>query len=90
MRLVGASDRYVRWPFILEGVFIGLAGAVITLLLLLIASRPLSDIATDIAGAVPLGFGRSLTLQIVGVVMSAGLALGSIGAWISVRTYLRR
>ena len=39
MRLVGASDRYVRWPFILEGVFIGLAGAVITLLLLLIASR---------------------------------------------------
>lgn len=90
MRLVGASDRYVRWPFILEGVFIGLAGAVITLLLLLLASRPISDLAKDIAGAVPLDFGTSLTLQIVAVVTSAGLGLGGVGAWISVRTYLRR
>ena len=90
MRLVGASDRYVRWPFILEGIFIGLFGAIITLLLLLIASRPISDLASDIAGAVPLGFGAELTVRIVAVVMSAGLALGGVGAWISVRTYLRR
>jgi cell division transport system permease protein len=90
MRLVGASDRYVRWPFILEGVFIGLAGAVVTLLLLLIASGPISDLASEIAGQVPLGFDRSLTLQIVAIVTAAGLGLGGIGAWISVRTYLRR
>jgi cell division transport system permease protein len=89
MRLVGASDRYVRWPFILEGVFIGLAGAIITLLLLLVASPPISDLASDIAGSVPLGFDRSLTLQIMGIVIGAGLGLGGVGAWISVRTYLR-
>jgi cell division transport system permease protein len=90
MRLVGASDPYVRWPFILEGVFIGLAGAVITLLLLLIASRPISDLASEIAGQVPLGFDRSLTLQIVSIVLGAGFGLGGVGAWISVRAYLRR
>jgi cell division transport system permease protein len=90
MRLVGASDRYVRWPFILEGIFIGLAGVFITLVLLLIASRPLSDLASDIAGAVPLGFDGSLTLQIVAIVTGAGLGLGGLGAWISVRAYLRR
>jgi cell division transport system permease protein len=89
MRLVGASDRYVRWPFILEGVFIGLAGAIITLALLLIASPAISDIATDIAGSVPLGFDQSLTLQIVAIALGAGLGLGGVGAWISVRTYLR-
>jgi cell division transport system permease protein len=89
MRLVGASDRYVRWPFILEGVFIGLAGAIITLLLLLVASPPISDLASDIAGSVPLGFDRSLTLQIMGIVIGAGLGLGGVGAWISVRAYLR-
>ena len=89
MRLVGASDRYVRWPFILEGVFIGLAGAFITLLLLLIASPPISDLASDIAGSVPLGFDESLTVQIMGIVIGAGLGLGGVGAWISVRTYLR-
>jgi cell division transport system permease protein len=89
MRLVGASDRYVRWPFILEGVFIGLAGAFITLLMLLVASPPISDLASDIAGSVPLGFDRSLTLQIMGIVIGAGLGLGGVGAWISVRAYLR-
>lgn len=89
MRLVGASDRYVRWPFILEGVFIGLVGAVITLLLLLIMSAPISDLATDIAGSVPLGFDERLTLQIMAIVLGAGLGLGGVGAWISVRTYLR-
>jgi cell division transport system permease protein len=89
MRLVGASDRYVRWPFILEGVLIGLAGAVITLVLLLAASPAISDIASDIAGSVPLGFDASLTLQIMAIVLGAGLALGGAGAWISVRTYLR-
>ena len=89
MRLVGASDRYVRWPFILEGIFIGLSGALVTLLLLLLASGPISQLATQIAGQVPLGFNQSLTTQIVGLVMAAGLGLGGVGAWISVRTYLR-
>jgi cell division transport system permease protein len=90
MRLVGASDRYVRWPFILEGLLIGLVGAIVALLLLLAASAPISDLASSIAGEVPLGFDRSLTVQIVSVVMATGLVLGGVGAWISVRTYLRR
>lgn len=89
MRLVGASDRYVRWPFILEGVLIGLLGAIITLILLLAASPAISDIAGDIAGSVPLGFDQSLTYQITAITIGAGLALGGLGAWISVRTYLR-
>lgn len=89
MRLVGASDRYVRWPFILEGVFIGLVGSFVTLLLLLVMSGPISDLASDIAGSVPLGFDESLTLQIMAIVIGAGLGLGGVGAWISVRTYLR-
>ncbi len=89
MRLVGASDRYVRWPFVLEGIFIGLGGAVVTLVLLLVASPGISDIASDIAGSVPLGFDRSLTMQIMAITLGAGIGLGGVGAWISVRTYLR-
>jgi hypothetical protein len=62
---------------------------VVTLLLLLLASGPISDLASQIAGEVPLGFNQSLTTQIVGMVTIAGLGLGGAGAWISVRTYLR-
>jgi cell division transport system permease protein len=90
MRLVGASDRYIRWPFILEGLLVGLLGAAVTLGLLLLASGPITDLARAIAGQVPVGFGDSLTTQLAVLVLSCGLGLGGIGAWISVRTYLRR
>ena len=89
MRLVGASDQFVRWPFIVEGLLVGLLGALVTLTLLLLASGPISEVAKVIAGQVPVGFSQSLTFQVTSLVMIAGLGLGGIGAWISVRTYLR-
>jgi cell division transport system permease protein len=89
MRLVGASDRYVRWPFIIEGLLIGVIGSGVTLLLLLLASAPISDLARAIAGQVPVGFSESLTTQLSVLVVVAGLGLGGLGAWISVRAYLR-
>jgi cell division transport system permease protein len=90
MRLVGASDAFIRWPFIFEGVLVGLIGAGVTLGLLLAASGPISQLATAIAGQVPVGFSQTLATQITGLVLAAGIGLGGIGAWLSVRTYLRR
>jgi len=90
MRLVGASDAFIRWPFIFEGVLVGLIGAGVTLGLLLAASAPISQLATAIAGQVPVGFSETLSAQITGLVLAAGIGLGGIGAWLSVRTYLRR
>ena len=89
MRLVGASDPFIRWPFIFEGLFIGLLGAGVTLILLLLASGPITELAGEVAGQVPVGFSRSLTTQIAVLVVAGGLGLGGFGAWLSVRTYLR-
>ncbi|MEZ4597778.1 MAG: permease-like cell division protein FtsX [Chloroflexota bacterium] len=89
MRLVGASDQFVRWLFIVEGLLVGLAGAIVTLTLLLLASGPISEVARAIAGQVPVGFSQSLSLQVVTLVVIGGLGLGGLGAWISVRAYLR-
>ncbi len=89
MRLVGASDAFVRWPFIFEGLLVGILGAAITLGLLSLAAAPISQLALAIAGQVPVGFGDRLSSQVAAVVVAAGLGLGSLGAWLSVRAYLR-
>ena len=43
MRLVGASDAFIRWPFVFEGAMVGLLGAALTLLLLYFAAEPIGD-----------------------------------------------
>ncbi len=40
MKLVGATDWFIRWPFVLEGVLYGLIGALIAIALLGVAYRP--------------------------------------------------
>lgn len=90
MRLVGASDAFIRWPFIFEGMLVGLLGAAVTLALLAIAAVPISHGVATLVGAVPVQFDQNLEQQLVALVVGAGLALGALGAFISVRTYLIR
>ena len=85
MRLVGASAPFVRWPFIFEGLLVGLVGAVVALGLLGLGSAPISQLAN----AMDVGFSHQLATELVAIVLAAGLGLGGLGAWISVRAYLR-
>jgi cell division transport system permease protein len=89
MRLVGASDAFIRWPFVFEGAMVGLLGAAITLGGLYVLSDPIGKFMVDFFRVLPLSFG-SLTRDIVVLVVGAGLGLGVLGSWLSVRTYLIR
>lgn len=90
MRLVGASDAFIRWPFVFEGLLVGFLGAALTLGLLALAYGPITQLTGRIAGQLPAGFGAGLAQQVVTLVLASGLALGGVGAYLSVRTYLRR
>jgi len=89
MRLVGASDAFIRWPFVFEGAMVGLFGAAITLAFLYVLSEPIASFMVDFFRVLPLSFG-SLARDLVVIVTSAGLGLGILGSWVSVRTYLIR
>jgi cell division transport system permease protein len=87
MRLVGASDAFIRWPFVFEGAMVGLLGAALTLGLLYVAAEPIGRFMTGFFAVLPLTFG-TLTRDLVVLVAGAGLGLGILGSWLSVRTYL--
>ena len=88
MRLVGASDAFIRWPFVFEGAFVGFLGAVVTLGILWAADR-IGGFMVEFFRVLPIQFG-SLTRDLVALVMGAGVGLGILGSWVSVRTYLIR
>ena len=89
MRLVGASDAFIRWPFVFEGAMVGLLGAAVTLGLLFVAAEPIGNFMVGFFTVLPLRFG-TLTRDLVVLVGGAGLGLGILGSWVSVRTYLIR
>jgi cell division transport system permease protein len=89
MRLVGASDAFIRWPFVFEGALVGLLGALITLGLLAAGSEPLSEAMVGFFNVLPLQLG-SLARDTAAIVLATGLGLGILGSWLSVRTYLIR
>ena len=89
MRLVGASDAFIRWPFVFEGAFVGFLGAALTLAILAAAAEPLNGFMVEFFRVLPLQIG-SLTRDLVTLVMGAGVGLGILGSWVSVRTYLIR
>ena len=89
MRLVGASDAFIRWPFVFEGAFVGLLGSLITLGVLAVAADPLGGFMMEFFKILPLQVG-TLSRDLITLVMGAGVGLGIVGSWVSVRTYLIR
>ena len=89
MRLVGASDAFIRWPFVFEGALVGLLGAALSLGVLVGAAEPLSQFMVGFFQILPINVG-SISRDVTILVVGAGTGLGVVGAWVSVRTYLIR
>ncbi len=88
MKLVGATDWFIRWPFVLEGVIVGALGGVLAILLLAVGKIALIDpLARDfalIAAPRTINFG----LLIV-VLLAASVGLSAVGSGLSLRRFLR-
>ena len=87
MKLVGATNWFVRGPFMLEGLICGLIGSVLAVLLLLAGKEivlPLLDIESGSSSAEAIAFGLNAL-----VIICVGLAVGVIGSGLTMRRFLQ-
>jgi cell division transport system permease protein len=88
MKLVGATDWFIRVPFVIEGVIVGAAGALLAIAALgvtkVVLLDPLASNWTLIAAPRTIGF-----TGLVVVLLAAGTLVSAIGSGLSLRRFLR-
>ncbi|MGE5708484.1 MAG: permease-like cell division protein FtsX [Bacteroidota bacterium] len=90
MQLVGASDGFIRWPFLLEGVFFGLAGAVFTGMILAVWRTFFFARLQEMFPFIPIQEGSFSTVKVVGYILAIGVGMGAFGSLFSVKHYLKQ
>lgn len=90
MKAVGATDAFVRIPFIVEGVLIGLISAVIAEGLLYFCYRVATETIAETLGTADIVRYSEMALYLLGVFAIIGVLAGAIGSFIMIGKYLRR
>lgn len=91
MKYVGATNWFIRGPFFVEGIIIGLIGSGVSVILINIAYKKIIEAFTEQAfvmfsiGMVPQGF---LIHNLVWIFISLGVGIGSMGSILSMRKFL--
>lgn len=91
MRLVGAKNSFIRWPFFIEGAWIGLLGAIIPIVLFTIGYRQAYSIfnpqllSSNYSMLRPQDFIWQMDVLMAGI----GIVIGSLGSVISMRRFLK-
>ncbi|MBF8378548.1 ABC transporter permease [Alicyclobacillus mali] len=91
MKLVGATNWFIRWPFIIEGMIIGLIGSAIPVVLLVYGYRSLYVKAKGVFSglAFPLVQAGQIEVKLAVILIAMGLLIGMWGGVITVRRFLR-
>lgn len=89
MKFVGATDWFIRWPFIIEGMLIGLIGALISLLLVGYGYDYILKLIYQSMNIFKLRSFSEIFEALAFIFISFGISIGAVGSAISIRKYLR-
>ncbi len=89
MKYVGATDWFIRWPFMLEGMTLGFLGAIIANILLNISYSSLMSTIHATLAFLPLLPTQPLMTYMTIFLLFAGIGIGALGSYISLRKFLR-
>lgn len=89
MRLVGASNAFIRAPFLLEGVLQSLIGASIAILSISLLRALILPWLQESVPFLPVGIGTGTMVQLSLVLVGAGVLIGLVGSGLALRRYLK-
>jgi cell division transport system permease protein len=88
MKLVGATDWFIRWPFVIEGIIVGAVGAVVAVVTLGVVKVALLD--PLFSGWSLVGGIRTIAFPaLIAVLVAAGIGVSALGSGMSLRRFLR-
>lgn len=88
MKLVGATDWFVRGPFVAEGAVIGIIGAGIAAIALVVLYAQATPAITQLVSFLPVSTDAVFVRNLAVFTLLVGLVVGSVGSYFSVRRYL--
>ena len=89
MKYVGATDWFIRWPFVLEGMVLGLLGSLVAAVVLRTAYTGMAEKIYDTLAFFPLIPEQPFLTYITIVVVLSGMAVGAIGSAVSIKRFLK-
>ena len=93
MKYVGATNSFIRWPFIVEGIVIGIISSMISILIVggtynIITTKMAESDFVRVMGMNLVGLNEMLT-SIILVYLILGIGIGTVGSVVSMRKYLK-
>ncbi|MBU3176170.1 permease-like cell division protein FtsX [Clostridium estertheticum] len=88
MKFVGATDWFIRWPFIIEGMLLGISGAIISTGVLYYAYKLVFEKVTSAVLGITLINPYVILSTTLWQFMLGGLIIGALGSSISIRKFL--
>lgn len=89
MKYVGATDWFIRWPFLLEGIILGFGGALVAVLLLNQSYGALIHQVYESLAFLPLIPQYPFINYISGILLVIGTVIGALGSTISLRKFMQ-
>ena len=91
MKMVGATNSFIRFPFIVEGLILGLVGAIVAFFIewgvyALVTRRVMEGIVGGLVEVIPF---TTLMYPVLGVFLGVGVVVGAFGSTIAIRNYLK-
>jgi cell division transport system permease protein len=91
MKYVGATDWFIRWPFIIEGMMLGISGAIVSTGMLYyiyrMIFRKFANVLVEFLGFILIN-PQFILSTVLWQFMLGGLIIGAIGSVISIRKFL--